>query len=61
MSYVKKVLLNIIFAFISLYTVNLFTMNFGVMIPLNIFSIVLVTILRLPGLAVLCLIIIKYM
>lgn len=61
MKIMKKRLLNIIFAVVSLYTINLFTINFNIMIPLNIFSVLLVSLLGLPGLAVYCLIIIKYM
>lgn len=55
----KKVLMNLVFAFISLYTVNLFTVNFDIIIPISILGLVIISFLGLPGLITYCLIVIK--
>lgn len=56
---IKKLLMNLIFAFISLYTVNLFTVNLDIIVPISIFGLIIITLLGLPGLITYCLIVIK--
>ncbi len=58
---IKKLLMNLIFAFVSLYTVNLFTVNFDIVVPIGIFGLGLIAFLGLPGLITYCLIVIKYL
>lgn len=58
---IKKLLMNLIFAFVSLYTVNVFTINFDIMVPISIFGLIIITLLGLPGLITYCLIVIKYL
>ena len=58
---IKKILMNLIFAFVSLYTVNVFTINFDIMIPISIFGLIVISFLGLPGLITYCLIVIKYL
>ncbi|MCX4364501.1 MAG: pro-sigmaK processing inhibitor BofA family protein [Bacilli bacterium] len=57
----KKVMMNLIFAFVSLYTVNLFTVNFDIMVPISILGLIIISFLGLPGLITYCLIVIKYL
>lgn len=57
----KKILMNLIFAFVSLYTVNLFTVNFDIIVPISFLGLVTIAFLGLPGLITYCLIVIKYL
>lgn len=57
----KKIMMNLIFAFVSLYTVNLFTVNFDIMVPISILGLIIISFLGLPGLITYCLIVIKYL
>lgn len=54
-------MMNLIFSFVSLYTVNLFTINLNIIIPISLFGLTIITFLGLPGLITYCLIIIKYL
>lgn len=53
--------MNLIFAFVSLYTVNLFTVNFDIIVPISFLGLVTIAFLGLPGLITYCLIVIKYL
>ncbi len=61
MSKIKKLLFNLIFSFVSLYTVNLFTNAFNIMIPISITGVLIITLLGMPGFVMYCLIVIKYL
>ncbi len=61
MNKIKKLFLNLIFSFVSLYTVNLFTNAFDIIIPISISGIVIITFLGMPGFVMYCLIVIKYL
>ena len=56
---IKKMLMNLVFAFVSLYTVNIFTVNFNIIVPISIFGLVMIMFLGLPGLIIYCLIVLK--
>ncbi len=56
---IKKMLMNLVFAFVSLYTVNLFTVNFNIIVPISIFGLVMIMFLGFPGLIIYCLIVLK--
>lgn len=57
----KKIMMNLIFAFVSLYTVNIFTVNFDIIVPISVLGLIIITFLGLPGLITYCLIVIKYL
>jgi pro-sigmaK processing inhibitor BofA len=54
---IVNILKRIIFAFLLLYSLNLSIKSFGIMIPINIFNIMVTTILGVPG--IVCLVILK--
>ena len=56
MKNIGKLLRKVIFSFIILYTYNLIAVSFNLMIPINIFTIVILTILDAPGLILLVII-----
>ena len=56
MKNIGKLLRKIIFSFIILYTYDLIAVSFNLMIPINIFTIVILTILDAPGLILLVII-----
>lgn len=58
---IKQILKNIIVSFIYIYGVNLFVVNLGYVVPINVMSILIITFLGLPGLIVYSLLAIKYM
>ena len=55
--HIINILKKIIFAFLLLFSLNLSIKSFGIIIPINIFNIVVTTILGIPG--IVCLIILK--
>ncbi len=50
-----KIIKKICFSIIIIYSLNLITANLNVLVPLNYFTIILVTILGFPGLVTLAL------
>ncbi|MBE6159183.1 MAG: transcriptional regulator [Firmicutes bacterium] len=54
---IVNILKRIIFAFLLLYSLNLSIKSFGIIIPINIFNIMVTTILGVPG--IVCLVILK--
>ena len=52
-----NVLKRVIFAFLLLYSLNISIKSFGIIIPINIFNIMVTTILGIPG--IVCLVILK--
>ena len=54
---IVNILKRIIFAFLLLYSLNISIKSFGIMIPINIFNIIVTTILGVPG--IVCLVILK--
>ena len=54
---IVNILKRIIFAFLLLYSLNISIKSFGIMIPINIFNIMVTTILGVPG--IVCLVILK--
>ena len=54
---IVNILKKIIFAFLLLYSLNISIKSFGIIIPINIFNIMVTTILGVPG--IVCLVILK--
>jgi inhibitor of the pro-sigma K processing machinery len=54
---IVNILKRIIFAFLLLYSLNISIKSFGIIIPINIFNIIVTTILGVPG--IVCLVILK--
>jgi inhibitor of the pro-sigma K processing machinery len=54
---IVNILKRIIFAFLLLYSLNISIKSFGIIIPINIFNIMVTTILGVPG--IVCLVILK--
>lgn len=50
---IKKILKKIIFAVILLYSFNLISVNFGVIVPINYITVLLITILDVPAMILL--------
>lgn len=50
---IKKILKKIIFAAILLYSFNLISVNFGVIVPINYITVLLITILDVPAMILL--------
>lgn len=50
---IKKMLKKIIFAVILLYSFNLISVNFGVIVPINYITVLLITILDVPAMILL--------
>lgn len=53
MKYIMKVIKKIIISVLLLYTYNLIATSFGLIIPINYLTIIIVSILDFPGLALL--------
>lgn len=56
MKKVSYILKKIIFAFLLIYTYNLFAVSFNLVIPINIFTIIILSFLDAPGLILLVII-----
>lgn len=60
MKLLKKVLKNIVLSTITIYSLNLILVKLGIIIPINYFSIALMSILGFPGLIMYIALIFKY-
>jgi len=56
MKKVERIIRKIIFSFIFLYSYNLIAVSFNLIIPINIYTITILTVLDVPGLLLLVII-----
>ena len=56
MKKIFKIIKKILFSFFILYTYNMIAVSFNLIIPINIFTIIFITILDIPGLLLLVII-----
>lgn len=60
MNLIKQLLKNIVLSTITLYSVNLILNKIGIMVPMNIFSIGVCSVLGFPGLIMYIILVLKY-
>ena len=61
MKIIKSMLKSVILSTLTIYSLNLITNNVGLIIPLNYFSVIVTSILGLPGLVIYSFLTIKFM
>lgn len=61
MNFIKKMLKNMILSTITIYSINLITVHLNFIIPLNYCSLLITSLLGLPGLMSYTLLALKYM
>lgn len=60
MRLIRQALKNIVLSTITLYSINIILNKIGIMIPMNIFSISICSILGFPGLIIYIILVLKY-